>query len=291
MAHEVAAALAGRETLIVEAGTGTGKTYAYLVPALLSGRRVIVSTGTRALQDQLYHRDLPAICAALGRPASVALLKGRANYLCRHRLELATQQAWSRGLRSEVASLLPRVQAWSATTRRGDIADLAGVGEADPVWPWVTSTRENCLGAECPRFEDCCVARRAPRSAGGRHRRRQSPPADGGPGAEGGGLRRAAAGCGRDRGRRGAPVARDRGTVPGVQRQHAADVRAHARRRRRAAARRSRWAAASTPRSPRSMHGLRRSPVAFPRERGSTMPTGRTALSRTSRVSRHAPMT
>ena len=159
--------LAGRETLIVEAGTGTGKTYAYLVPALLSGRRVIVSTGTRALQDQLYHRDLPAICAALGRPASVALLKGRANYLCRHRLELATQQAWSRGLRSEVASLLPRVQAWSATTRRGDIADLAGVGEADPVWPWVTSTRENCLGAECPRFDDCCVvgARREAQAA------------------------------------------------------------------------------------------------------------------------------
>ena len=95
------------------------------------------------------------------------MLKGRANYLCRHRLELATQQAWSRGVRSEVASLLPRVQAWSATTRRGDIADLAGVGEADPVWPWVTSTRENCLGAECPRFEDCCVigARREAQAA------------------------------------------------------------------------------------------------------------------------------
>ena len=157
MAREVAATLARGETLIVEAGTGTGKTFAYLAPALLSGRRVIVSTGTRALQDQLYHRDLPTICEALGRPARVALLKGRANYLCRHRLELATQQAWSRGLRSEVASLLPRVQAWSATTRRGDIAELVGVGEADPVWPWVTSTRENCLGAECPRFDECCV--------------------------------------------------------------------------------------------------------------------------------------
>ena len=167
MAREVAAALAGRETLIVEAGTGTGKTFAYLAPALLSGRRVIVSTGTRALQDQLYHRDLPSICAALGRPARVALLKGRANYLCRHRLELATQQAWSRGLRSEVASVLPAVQAWSSTTRRGDIAELAGVGEADAVWPWVTSTRENCLGAECPRFEECCVlgARREAQAA------------------------------------------------------------------------------------------------------------------------------
>jgi len=157
MACQVATALADRETLIVEAGTGTGKTFAYLVPALLSGRRVIVSTGTRALQDQLYHRDLPSICAALGRPASVALLKGRANYLCRHRLTLATQQAWSRGLRSEIASLLPRVESWSHRTKRGDISELAGIGESDPIWPWVTSTRENCLGASCPRFNDCCV--------------------------------------------------------------------------------------------------------------------------------------
>ena len=157
MAHEVAAALTRREALIVEAGTGTGKTFAYLVPALLSGRRVILSTGTRALQDQLYHRDLPAISTALGRPVRVALLKGRANYLCRHRLELAAQQAWSRGLKSDVVRVLPRVQAWAATTRRGDIAELGGVGEQDPVWPWVTSTRENCLGATCPQFEHCCV--------------------------------------------------------------------------------------------------------------------------------------
>jgi ATP-dependent DNA helicase DinG len=157
MACQVATALADRQTLIVEAGTGTGKTFAYLAPALLSGRRVIVSTGTRALQDQLYHRDLPSICAALGRPASVALLKGRANYLCRHRLTLATQQAWSRGLRSEIASLLPRVESWSHRTKRGDISEMAGIGESDPIWPWVTSTRENCLGASCPRFDDCCV--------------------------------------------------------------------------------------------------------------------------------------
>jgi len=99
MAEHVSAALDSREPLIVEAGTGTGKTFAYLVPALLSGRRVIVSTGTRALQDQLFHRDLPAICQALGRPVRVALLKGRANYLCRHRLDLAEQQAYARGLR------------------------------------------------------------------------------------------------------------------------------------------------------------------------------------------------
>jgi ATP-dependent DNA helicase DinG len=157
MAEHVMAAFAERSQLIVEAGTGTGKTFAYLVPALLSGRRIIVSTGTRALQDQLYHRDLPMVAAALGRPVRVALLKGRANYLCRHRLELAEQQAYARGLRREVATALPKVRAWSYTTRRGDVAELPGLGEQDPVWPWVTSTRENCLGAECPKFEDCYV--------------------------------------------------------------------------------------------------------------------------------------
>jgi ATP-dependent DNA helicase DinG len=167
MAEHVAAALEERTQLIVEAGTGTGKTFAYLVPALLSGRRVVVSTGTRALQDQLFHRDLPTICSVLGRPVRVALLKGRANYLCRHRLEVAEQQAYARGLRREIATALPRVRAWSYTTRRGDIAELPGAGEQDPVWPWVTSTRENCLGAECPRFEECFVlaARREAQAA------------------------------------------------------------------------------------------------------------------------------
>ncbi len=97
MAEHVAAALQERTQLVVEAGTGTGKTFAYLVPALLSGRKVIVSTGTRALQDQLFHRDLPTICAAIGRPVRIALLKGRANYLCRHRLDMAEQQAYARG--------------------------------------------------------------------------------------------------------------------------------------------------------------------------------------------------
>ncbi len=157
MAEHVAVALEHRDTLIVEAGTGTGKTFAYLVPALLSGRRVIVSTGTRALQDQLFHRDLPAVCAALGRPVKVALLKGRANYLCRHRLDLAEQQAHARGLRREVALALPRVRAWSTTSRRGDIAEMPGLGEQEPVWPWVTSTRENCLGTQCPQIEGCFV--------------------------------------------------------------------------------------------------------------------------------------
>ncbi len=167
MAEHVAAALDARETLVIEAGTGTGKTYAYLVPALLSGRRAIVSTGTRTLQDQLYHRDLPAIGRALGRPARVALLKGRANYLCRHRLDLAEQQAHARGVRREVALALPALRAWACVTRQGDVAELPGVGEGDPVWPWVTSTRENCLGSACPAYDDCLVlaARRQAQAA------------------------------------------------------------------------------------------------------------------------------
>jgi ATP-dependent DNA helicase DinG len=137
------------------------------VPALVSGRRVILSTGTRALQDQLYHRDLPSVCGALGRPVRIALLKGRANYLCRHRLDLAEQQAYARGVRREVALAIPKVRAWSHVTKRGDIAELPDAGEADPVWPWVTSTRENCLGAECPVYDQCFVlaARREAQAA------------------------------------------------------------------------------------------------------------------------------
>lgn len=157
MAAEVSRALQTRGRLVVEAGTGTGKTYAYLVPVLLSGRRVIVSTGTRTLQDQLFRRDLPTVAAALGRPVRVALLKGRANYLCLHRLELAEQQATSRGLRREIAVALPHVRDWAQTTRQGDIAELARFSESDPVWPWVTSTRDNCLGPDCPVFDRCHV--------------------------------------------------------------------------------------------------------------------------------------
>ncbi|HEY5809596.1 MAG TPA: ATP-dependent DNA helicase, partial [Povalibacter sp.] len=167
MAMEVATALRSRGRLIVEAGTGTGKTYAYLVPVLLSGMRVIVSTGTRTLQDQLFRRDLPTVAAAIGRPVRVALLKGRANYLCLHRLELAEQQAVARGLRREVATALPHVREWARFTRQGDIAELARFSETEPVWPWVTSTRDNCLGPECPVFDRCHVmkARREAQAA------------------------------------------------------------------------------------------------------------------------------
>jgi ATP-dependent DNA helicase DinG len=157
MAEHVWQALRTNGRLIVEAGTGTGKTFAYLVPALLSGRRVIVSTGTRNLQDQLFHRDLPTVSAAIGRPARVALLKGRANYLCQHRLEMAEQQAVSRGLRREVAVALSKVRTWAQVTKDGDISELAQLSDSDPVWPWVTSNRDNCLGPECPSFDRCHV--------------------------------------------------------------------------------------------------------------------------------------
>jgi ATP-dependent DNA helicase DinG len=164
MAQRVAAAVDGRETLAVEAGTGTGKTFAYLVPALLSGVRVLVSTGTRTLQDQLFSKDLPLVSAAIGRPARVALLKGRSNYLCRHRLALAAvegeQLSLTVGLDSPTSSerMLTRIQAWARTTRVGDLAELRGLSDSHPVWPHVTSTRENCLGVRCSELSRCHVA-------------------------------------------------------------------------------------------------------------------------------------
>ncbi len=157
MAAAVDHALRTRGRLVVEAGTGTGKTFAYLVPALLSGKRVVISTGTRTLQDQLFARDLPTVAAAVGRPVRIALLKGRANYLCLHRLELAEQQATMRGLARDVAVALPKVRDWSRSTRRGDVAELAAFSESAPVWPWVTSTRDNCLGPDCAFFDRCHV--------------------------------------------------------------------------------------------------------------------------------------
>ncbi|MBS0394922.1 MAG: ATP-dependent DNA helicase [Proteobacteria bacterium] len=167
MARAVAEALELRGRLVVEAGTGTGKTFAYLLPALLSGRRVIVSTGTRTLQDQLYHRDLPAVGRALGRPVRVALLKGRANYLCRHRLALARGAPELPALGRAARLALARVEAWSRTTTAGDVGELESVPDGDPIWPQVTSTRENCLGQDCPEFRGCHVveARRAAQAA------------------------------------------------------------------------------------------------------------------------------
>jgi len=157
MAKAVGLALARLEPLIVEAGTGTGKTFAYLVPALLSGRSVIISTGTRTLQDQLFHRDIPLLGKALGLPVRIALLKGRTNYLCRHRLELACGQGSLLPDERGAARTLARVSRWAATTKSGDLAELTDLPEQSSIWPNITSTRENCLGQECPQFSRCHV--------------------------------------------------------------------------------------------------------------------------------------
>jgi len=152
MAEMVAEVLTDGGTLICEAGTGTGKTYAYLIPALLSGRKVLISTGTRALQDQLYHRDLPLVRDALDIPVRIALLKGRANYLCPYRLQLALED--HRGGTLEFRRQLLAVRDWASASRHGDIAELA-LPEDAPVWPMVTSTSDNCLRQECPDWEPC----------------------------------------------------------------------------------------------------------------------------------------
>ncbi|HXE67655.1 MAG TPA: ATP-dependent DNA helicase, partial [Rhodanobacteraceae bacterium] len=151
----MADAIGNHDALVVEAGTGTGKTFAYLVPALLSGKRVIVSTGTRNLQDQLFHRDLPRVLGILGAKADVALLKGRANYLCRYRLQQTIESGQFKS-RTQVDDL-QKVRAWGARTRTGDRAELIEVPEGSPLWPRVTSTAENCLGTECPLYDDCFV--------------------------------------------------------------------------------------------------------------------------------------
>ena len=148
-------ASAGENTLIVEAGTGTGKTYAYLVPAMLWGGKVIVSTGTKHLQDQLFLRDIPTVRDALAVPVSVAMLKGRANYLCHYYLQ-RTADNGRLPSRQETAHLQEIVR-FAKITRTGDKAELASVPETAQVWPMVTSTRENCLGQECPHYKDCFV--------------------------------------------------------------------------------------------------------------------------------------
>ena len=179
MAERVATALEHRETVVVEAGTGTGKTFAYLVPALLCGARVLISTGTRTLQDQLFSKDLPLVAAALGRPARIALLKGRTNYLCRYRLAQVGPGGEQLSLETTVVpkgtdtadigrdeadgptthtGMLARIQRWARTTRQGDLSEVRGLSDSHPVWPQVTSTRDNCLGNRCPEISRCHVA-------------------------------------------------------------------------------------------------------------------------------------
>lgn len=158
MAEKVAFAIDTQQHLIAEAGTGTGKTFAYLIPALLSGKKVIVSTGTKNLQDQLYNKDLPLIRKALSKtPFKASLLKGRANYLCTYRLELANHSAI--GYSKEEAMALAQIKAWAAQTRIGDISEVADVHDGDPIWFQATSTIDNCLGQNCPDYTDCFLTK------------------------------------------------------------------------------------------------------------------------------------
>jgi len=157
-------AIENESYLVAEAGTGIGKTFAYLVPALMSGAKTLVSTGTRHLQDQLFHKDLPVVIKALDMQVEVALLKGRANYLCVHRLKNAEHMEF---MTRETRMELFQVKDWAGKTSSGDISELDSVPEDARVWSMVTSTADNCLGSDCPQYEDCHVvtARRAAQHA------------------------------------------------------------------------------------------------------------------------------
>ncbi|UCV05845.1 ATP-dependent DNA helicase [Dechloromonas denitrificans] len=155
MAERIAAAINSCSVFIAEAGTGTGKTFAYLVPALRSGGKVIVSTGTKTLQDQLFNKDLPMVRDALKAPVKIALLKGRANYVCPYHLERSL--ADGRFLTREDAADARRISVFAKVTHTGDKAECLEVSENSPVWNHVTSTRENCLGQDCPDYKDCFV--------------------------------------------------------------------------------------------------------------------------------------
>ena len=157
MAEKVLDAIDSGQNLIAEAGTGTGKTFAYLVPAILSGRKTIISTGTKNLQDQLFGRDLPLIRDALTLPVTVALLKGRSNYLCLHRLRVHEEEI--KHNHHQQWKDVQIIQKWSALTRGGDLAECSQLSESDPIWPMVTSTVDNCLGQDCDDFQTCFLTR------------------------------------------------------------------------------------------------------------------------------------
>ncbi len=155
MAQKIAEALRDNRVLVAEAGTGTGKTFAYLVPALLAGGKVILSTGTKTLQDQLFNRDLPTVRAALKVPVSIALLKGRANYVCPYHLERNARDG--RFLSAQDAADLRAIGRFAQITQSGDKAECSDVREDSAAWIAATSTRDNCLGQDCPQVKDCFV--------------------------------------------------------------------------------------------------------------------------------------
>ena len=153
MALAVETAIQTNQVLVTEAGTGTGKTFAYLVPALLSAKKIVISTGTKTLQDQLFHRDIPTVREALNLPVDIALLKGRANYLCLHRLDLAGEK--SRFKTPALRAQWQQVRDWQVQTRSGDIAECSVLSEDAMIWPSVTANADNCLGQDCPSYAEC----------------------------------------------------------------------------------------------------------------------------------------
>lgn len=157
MAQAVQDAIDHQHQLVVEAGTGTGKTFAYLVPALLSGKKVIISTGSKNLQEQLFHRDLPKMVDALGFMGYVALLKGRSNYLCLDRLSRQLVESHTNEADPELLTQLVKVRSWSSASKSGDLGECDDIAEDTPVIANITSTNDNCLGKECPSYQDCFV--------------------------------------------------------------------------------------------------------------------------------------
>ncbi|NOI26464.1 ATP-dependent DNA helicase [Vibrio mediterranei] len=157
MADAVEQAIDNEDQLVVEAGTGTGKTFAYLVPALLSGKKTIISTGSKNLQEQLFHRDLPLMVEALGFHGQVSLLKGRSNYLCLDRLSRQMVESHTTETQTDLLSQLVKVRSWSSETKSGDLGECDAIAEDSPIIPTITSTNDNCLGKECPSYQDCFV--------------------------------------------------------------------------------------------------------------------------------------
>jgi len=158
MAQAIANAIAQGQHFIAEAGTGTGKTFAYLIPAILSRKKVIISTGTKNLQDQLFNKDVPLIRKALKTtPFKASLLKGRANYLCNYRLEQALNSAF--GYSQDDARSLAQIKAWAQRSKTGDVSEVADVQDGDPIWFHATSTTDNCLGQDCPAYADCFLVK------------------------------------------------------------------------------------------------------------------------------------
>jgi ATP-dependent DNA helicase DinG len=157
MAEAVATVLAGRGVLLAEAGTGTGKTLAYLVPAILSGQRVLVSTGTKNLQEQIFFKDLPVLQDALGVRFTATCMKGRGNYLCRHRFQAFRDSPATRSF--DETAHLRIIERWSAQTETGDRAEIEDLPEDLPFWTEIAATTENCVGSECPQYNDCFVTR------------------------------------------------------------------------------------------------------------------------------------